>query len=45
MKNDEQMMKNDFAPQIRAFCVAFPSHEAMRWKMEVASERLEMSML
>ena len=39
-------------PQIRAFCAACHSHqvapfafEAMRWKMEVASERLEMSML
>ena len=47
----EKLMKKQLCPQIRAFYSACPSHqvapfafEAMLWKMEVASERLEMSM-
>ena len=53
MKNDEKTMKNNFAPNpglLRSLhrVMVFPFNfdfEAMRWKMEVASECLEMSML
>jgi len=48
----QKLMKKQLCPQVRAFYSACPSHqvapfafEAMLWKMEVASERLEMSML
>ena len=52
MKNDEKTMKNNFAPNpglLRSLLLTSSgtdfAFEAMLWKMEVASERLEMSML
>ena len=53
MKTDQKNMKNNFAPnpgllrslhRVMVFTFHF-AFEAMLWKMEVASERLEMSML